>query len=162
ARVRADLKARAVVVSEFYVATRLIGRTEYVVEDTLVRQAFLYPADITHARLSLFALLLNRPGERASQQYRSPAKAHNQYVRNELHDGKGWLSSRLDLGRLKPWVKANVSEAGGETKFATNFRALFNQCRFPTLTSGHLKTYANNWGPLALKLFFDRYQITHP
>lgn len=160
--VRSILNVRAVLISEFFVATRLIGRVEYVVEDALVRQAFFQPANTVHARLSLFALMLNQPGERATEQYRAPAAAQNEYVRTELHDGKGWLASKLDLGSLKPWVKANVMEAGGGTKFATNFRALFDQCRFPLLATGHLKTYANHWGPLALRLFFDRHQIAHP
>lgn len=161
-RVPSALRSRALLFTEFYLATRIVGSQEYIVEDSLVRYTFLRPWGLIHTRLALFALMLNMPGERVKQLYRSPSEAQNAYVRSFLHDGKGWLESKLNLGQMITWVKANVQiTPAGARKFSTNFRHLFEQAEFETLATGHSKTFASHWGPLAIRLFFDRIRITN-
>jgi hypothetical protein len=159
ARLPETLRSRAPIMTEFFLATRLIGGAEYLIEDTLVRHTFYKPYSQTHARLYLFSVIANLPGERLSARHRSPAEPHNTFVRNVLFKEDGWRASAIDLGTIKPWVRENVQLSGGRTKFATNFRNLFEQCNFGTLTSGVLRTYANSWGPLALRLFFERQSL---
>jgi hypothetical protein len=81
----------------------------------------------------------------------------------ELHDGSGWRASGLNVSQaILPWVRRNVGGSGGLRKFATNLAYFFEQAEFDVDTTGHLITYGNHWGPLALQLFFDRYTIHRP
>jgi hypothetical protein len=162
ARLPARLASRRLVIVQFFLATRLIGRTEYVVEDALIRTTLSQAFDVTLARLYLFALLLNLPGQRLKREYRSPAPAQNEYARVVLHDSVGWRAAGVDVGSILPWVKRNVQGSGGLRKFATNLVYFFEQGQFDVDPTGHLITYGNNWAPLALQLFFDRFRIHMP
>jgi hypothetical protein len=162
-RIPKRLENRRLVIIQFFLATRIVRGTEYVVEDTLIRTTLSEAWTVTQARLYLFALLLNFPGQRNKPAYRSPALAQNAYVRQVLHDGIGWRADQLDVDdAIEPWVRQNVAVTGGRRKFATNFAFFFRQADFETDAAGYVVTYANHWGPLALRLFFDRYWIGRP
>lgn len=156
-----DLRTRAPVIYEFFLATKVVDGTEYVFEDTLIRHTFFKDYCTTHARLYFFALLANLPGERTNSKHLSPGEPQNNYVRTKAHDGSGWLSSSWDLGTIKPWVRTNVALSGGREKFATNFHHMFERCDFTILSSGHIRTFANYWAPLAIQLFFDRVSLSN-
>ena len=162
-RIPADLQKRSLVIAQFFLATRIADGKEYVVEDALIRTTLSIDWNLATARLYLFALLLNMPGQRLGSRYRQPATAQNAYVREVLHDGIGWVATNLDMDRaVEPWVRQNVQNAGAARKFTTNFHDFFIQCQFPTSRSGYLTTYANHWGPVAIRLFFDRLRIDRP
>ncbi len=80
-RLPGPLANRRLVIVQFFIATRLVGRTEYVVEDALIQTTLAEPYGTTLARLYLFALLLNMPGQRLKHEYRSPAPAQNEFAR---------------------------------------------------------------------------------
>lgn len=163
ARLPGELSSRRLVIVQFFIATRVVGKTEFVVEDALIRTTLAEPYGPTLARLYLFALLLNMPGQRIKQEYRSPAIAQNEYARTVLHTASGWRAAGVDVDReILPWARRNVAATGGLRKFATNFAYFFEQAQFDVDTRGLLITYGNHWAPLALRLFFDRYTIHHP
>jgi hypothetical protein len=58
-RLPGPLANRRLVMVQFFIATRLIGRAEYVLEDALIQTTLSEPYGATLARLYLFALLLN-------------------------------------------------------------------------------------------------------
>jgi|GEM_PF-4932257 len=164
-RVPAGLKNRVLIITEFFLATRVSGSQEIIVDDALVSETLeRKKLDLTLKRLYFFSLVLNMPGQRRKAEYSSPAGAQNEFVRTYLHDGNGWLASRLDKDQhLEPWVAQHMEmEPAAQRKFCNNFHFFFEQCEFPTSTDGYLRTFANHWGPAALRLFFDRYRIDHP
>jgi len=163
-RLPASLRKNELIISEFFLATQILNREEIIADDALIRETLeRAPLDLTLKRLYLFSLLLNMPGQRLKAEYSSPAGAQNDFVRTYLHDTDGWLADRLDLDRhIEPWVRDHVALTTGRRKFCTNFRYFFEQCEFPVSRNGHLRTFADHWGPLALRLFFDRYRIDSP
>lgn len=165
ARVPANLKNRVLIIEEFFLATRVSGDQEIIVDDALVSETLeRKKLDLTLKRLYFFALVLNMPGQRRKVERASPAAAQNEFVRSYLHDGKGWVAERLDKDRhLEPWAAKNMQmEPGALRKFCNNFHFFFQQCEFAVSTDGYIRTFANHWGPAALRLFFDRYTINHP
>lgn len=165
ARVPANLKNRVLIIEEFFLATRVSGSQEIIVDDALISETLeRKKLDLTLKRLYFFSLVLNMPGQRRKVERASPAAAQNEFVRAHLHDGKGWVAERLDKDRhLEPWVAKNMQmEPAARRKFCNNFYFFFEQCEFPISTDGYIRTFANHWGPAALRLFFDRYTIDHP
>lgn len=165
ARVPSDLKNRILIITEFFLATRVSGSHEIIVDDALVSETLeRKKLDLTLKRLYFFSLVLNMPGQRKKSEYASPAGAQNEFVRVYLHDGKGWVAGRLEKNQhLEPWVAKNMKmEPAARRKFCNNFHFFFEQCDFSTSTDGYIRTFANHWGPAALRLFFDRYTIAHP
>src|SRR3954462_805203 len=67
-RLTGTLRSRRLVIVQFFLATRLVGRTEYVVEDALIRSTLADAFDSRLARLYLFAMLLNMPGQRLKRE----------------------------------------------------------------------------------------------
>lgn len=165
-RVPADLRNRVLIITEFFLATRVSGSQEIIIDDALVSETLeRKKLDLPLKRLYFFSLILNMPGQRRKAEYASPAGAQNEFVRNYLHDGKGWLAARLDKDQhLEPWLVQHMTRMEIEAlrKFRNNFYFFFEQCEFPVSTDGYLRTFANHWGPAALRLFFDRYRIDHP
>lgn len=160
----AQVKGRGLVISEFFLATQIVNGIEEIYEDALIRETLRRPLDLPLKRLYLFALLLNMPGQRHDASLRSPAAAQNSFVRTHLHDGHGWVASRLELSReMLPWFESRMSmNPGALKKFCTNFRYFFEQCALSTTQSGHLDTNAAYWLPQAMRLFSERSSITIP
>lgn len=164
-RLKSNFGDRDLLISEFFVATRLVDGVEYVVEDALISTSLGDEYATTTARLYLFAMLLNMPGQRKKTEHRSPAEGQNEYVRSILHDGNAWRSSKINKDEvLGPWVRSHFNVSGEQTarKIANNFYFFFESAKFDVNQDGYLVTYANDWGPLALRLFFDRYRIHFP
>lgn len=164
-RLEPDLGARSLLISQFFIATRLVDGVEYVVEDALISTSLGEGYDVTAARLYLFAMLLNMPGQRIRAEYRSPAEGQNEYARLVIHDENGWRGSAINKDEaIEPWVRRNFQIAGADTarKITNNFHYFFESANFDVNPNGYLVTYANDWGPLALRLFFDRYRIHFP
>jgi len=162
-RLPASVVGKSLLIKQFFLATRIIDEKEYIVEDMLIRYTLGHPWSLTHARLYLFALLLNMPGQRIRSEYQSPSPAQNLFARTVLHDGIGWHNKRLDVdASILPWSRVHVAASGGLKKFCTNLAYFFEQAKFRKLPSGYLHTFADHWGPLAFALFFDRYRISNP
>jgi len=147
---------------QFFLGTRIDSRgVERIVEDSLVRETLRQPKPtLITKRLYLFALILNMPGQRRDSLHRSPAGGQNAYVKSYLYQGDGWLNERLDIDQhLEPWVVNHVALESAWRKFCTNFHYFFEQCQFMVSSQGYVRTFAEYWSPLALQLFFERYQL---
>ena len=105
ARLPSGLRTRELIITEFFLATRVSGTQEIIVDDALVSETLeRKKLDLTLKRLYLFSLILNMPGQRRKSERASPAGAQNEFVRAYLHDGKGWVAARLDTDQhLEPW-----------------------------------------------------------
>lgn len=155
---------QALVVTEYFLATLVVGGKERVFHDALVEETLRRETyDPLLARLYLFALILNNPGQRIEAAHKAPAAAQNAFVREYLYQDIGWVAERLDKAEhMRPWLAANLdAKQSTVRKFTTNLYYFFKQCSFPTDQEGYLKTFAEHWGPVALKLFFQRHELVH-
>lgn len=155
---------QALVVAEYFLATLVVGGKEVVFHDALVEETLRRESyGPLLARLYLFALILNNPGQRLHAAHKAPAAAQNAFVREYLYQDAGWVAARLDKTRhVRPWLAENLdAKQSTVRKFTTNLYYFFEQCSFPTDKDGYLKTFAEHWGPVALKLFFQRHELLH-
>ncbi len=153
------------VVTEFFLCTQVYGGEEHALHDTLIAQTLSQPYSRLIARLYFFALNLNMPGERIKADHRNPAVMQNTLVRVHLFSGDGFRTERFDKdGSIEPTVK----EFGGFTsrnalrKWVNNYSYMAEQCEFVMTPEGRVETFADTWGALALRLFFERYVVTNP
>lgn len=150
---------RYVVLRDMFISTYLSNGAEYVLEDSLIRETLMRPLSPTHARLYLFALILNMPGPNR----RLSAEAQNDFVRNHLYQNNGWLMSELNATSIQQWAVQNVSLNSDRSsrKYATNFNNYFEQCGF--VTNGTvIDTRRESWVPIALRLAFERREVLSP
>lgn len=153
------------VVTEFFLATQIHRGEEYILADTLVTQTLSQPYNRLIARLYFFALNLNMPGERLKADHRSPAIMQNTLVRDHLFINDGFSAKRFDKdGSIVPAVKGfgGFQSHAAIRKWVNNYSYMAQQCEFIWTRDGHLETFADTWGPLALRLFFERYTATNP
>lgn len=153
-------------VAQFFLATDLVGRTEIVIEETLVRLSLAQEYDHRLLpRLYLFALHLNRPGNRILADHRAPAQLQNHLIRNVLYGGDGWRAPMLNKdGVLEPEVARVGAFTSNEArrKWVNNYYHLFGQCNFVVRPDGLLEVFPDTWGMFALYLFCERVLITEP
>jgi hypothetical protein len=117
------------------------------------------------ARLYFFALNLNLPGERLKAHHRDPAIMQNTLVREHLFVDDGFREARFEKDRsIEPTVKGFGGFTSGAAlrKWVNNYSYMAQQCAFVPTPDGRLETFADTWGALALRLFFERYVATHP
>lgn len=154
---------QALLVARYFLATYLEEGEEIVFHDALIdetmRTTDYHPL---LSRLYLFGLILDMGGRRKLSINETPAGAQNAFVREHLYDG-GWLVQRLDKqAHMRPFLQQNLrATLGTITKFMTNLFYFFAQCGFVTDENGYLKTFAEHWAPIAIKTFFQRYELTN-
>jgi hypothetical protein len=155
----------SLLVTEFFLATQVHGNEEYILADTLIAQTLTQPYSRLLARLYFFALNLNMPGERINPDHRSPAEMQNTYVRDHLFVDDGFRALGFDKDRsIEPVVKHFGDFKTHETlrKWVNNYGFIAEQCDFVPTPGGGVETFADTWGALALRLFFDRYASEYP
>lgn len=138
---------------------------EYILADTLISQTLSQPYNRLIARLYFFAINLNMPGERLKADHRNPAIMQNTLVRDHLFIDGGFSAERFDKNRS---IEPAVKQFGGFTsqdalrKWVNNYSFMAQQCEFVWTPDGRVETFAETWGALALRLFFERYTATNP
>jgi hypothetical protein len=155
----------SLLVTEFFLATQIHAGEEYILADTLVAQTLTQPYSRLIARLYFFALNLNMPGERLKADHLHPGEMQNTLLRDHIFIGDGFRAERFDKDRS---IEPVVTRFGGFTshdalrKWVNNYSYMADQCKFVWTPEGRVETFADTWGPLALRLFFERYAATHP
>ncbi len=153
------------VVTEFFLATQIHDGEEYILADTLISQTLSRPFNRLIARLYFFALNLNMPGERLKELHRNPAIMQNTLVRDHLFIDDGFRYKRFDKdGSIEPAVNrfGGFNSPDALRKWVNNYSYMAQQCDFVRTPDGHVETFADTWGALALRLFFERYAATNP
>lgn len=150
-------------VVEFFLFTQVRDGEEYVVEDTLIRETFTRREfDATLARLYFFALNLAMPGERLSAEQREAGRLQKHVLTRHVYARRGWVGERLDKDdSLEPFVR-DIETFDSVRKWVNNYSYMMKQCDFVMRPDGTVETFPDTWGPLALRLFFDRYTTLHP
>lgn len=162
-RKRSGLQGLSLVVTEFFLCTLVRNDSEYVLEDTLVNQSLTRARfDKTLARLYFFAMNLNMPGERLRNDHRNPAALQN-IISKRSYAETGWVHALFDKdSELEPFVKREGEFKSAARKWVTNYWYMLQQCSFVTRPDGTIETFADSWGLLALRLFFERYSALNP
>jgi hypothetical protein len=156
---------QSLLVTEFFLATQIIGSEEFIVADSLISQTLSQPYSRLLARLYFFALNLSMPGERIAEEHRNPAEMQNTLVREHLFVDGAFRAERF---KKDEGIQPIVSTFGGFTsadalrKWVNNYSFLIDQCEFVRTPDGRLETFPDSWVPLALRLFFERYSIVYP
>jgi hypothetical protein len=155
----------SLLVTEFFLAAQVHGNDEYIVADTLIAQTLTQPFSRLLARLYFFALNLNMPGQRIDPDQRNPSEMQNTYVRDHLFVDDGFRALGFDKDRsIEPVVKdfADFKTRKTLRKWVNNYGFIAEQCEFVEKPGGGVETFADTWGSLALRLFFDRYASEYP
>lgn len=136
---------------------------EFVVGDTLITQTFARPAfDATLARLYFFALNLAMPGERLSAEQREAGQLQRHVITQHAYVRDAWVHDRFDKdSSLEPFVRS-AGDFPSIRKWVNNYWFMRRQCGFVTRPDGTVETFSGTWGPLAMRLFLDRYTTLHP
>lgn len=163
-RERCGLNANgSLLVAEFFLFTQVRSGQELVVNDTLITQTFIRPTfDLTLARLYFFALNLAMPGERLSAEQCEAGQLQKHVITQHVYFGDAWVHDRFDKdSSLEPFVHS-AGVFPSLRKWVTNYWFMKEQCKFVIRPDGTVETFSDTWGPLALRLFFDRYATLHP
>lgn len=153
----------SLLVTEFFLFTQVRSDREFVVGDTLITQTFTRPTfDLTLARLYFFALNLAMPGERLSPEQREAGKLQKHVITQHVYVGDAWVPDRFDKdSSLEPFVRG-ADGFQSVRKWVNNYWFMKEQCGFVVKPDRTVETFADTWGPLAMRLFFDRYTTLHP
>jgi len=155
----------SLLVTEFILATKIKGDEEVIVADELVTETLSRPFGPLIARLYFFAVNLNMPGDRLKTDHLNPAEMQNTLVREHLFVDGGWPVSRFDKDSV---IEPAVAMFGGFTsqralrKWVNNYSYMAEQCSFVPTPEGRYETFADSWGLLALRVFFQRHAIMSP
>ncbi len=152
-------------VTEFILATRIRDDEEIILADELITQTLTQPFGPMIARLYFFAINLNMPGDRLKIDHLNPAEMQNALIRDFLFVNDGLRVSQFDKDRV---IEPAVRSFGGFTsqdalrKWVNNYGYMAEQCAFVATPEGRFETFADNWGLLAIRLFFERYAAICP
>lgn len=151
-------------VTEFLLGAYIQGDEEYVLADSLVAQTLSQPYSRVIARLYFFATNLSMPGDRLKDHQQNPAEMQNTLLREHLFAADGLRADRFDKDRIEAIVRGFNAFSSDESqrKWVNNYSHMADQCGFVTTPDGRIETFADTWGPLALRLFFERYAVTRP
>lgn len=155
----------SLLVTEFILATKIRNGDEVIVADELVTETLCRPFGPLLARLYFFAINLNMPGNRLKEEHLSPAEMQNTLIRDFLYVGEGLRVSQFDKDRvIEPAVRAfgGFRSQDALRKWVNNYSFMAEQCAFVVTPEGRYETFPDSWGMLALRLFFERYAVTHP
>lgn len=155
----------SLVVTEFFLGTQVHDNEEFILADALIAQTLSQPYSKLTARLYFFALNLNMPGERLEDEHLSPAEMQNTFMRESLFVNDGFLVARFDKDLvIEPVVEGfgGFKTHAALRKWVNNYSYMAEQCSFVPIPDGRFETFADTWGLLALKLFFERYVAVKP
>ncbi len=155
----------SLLVTEFFLATQADSHDEFIVGDSLIAHTLSQPFSRLTARLYFFALNLNMPGERIKDDHRNPAEMQNTLLREHLFHGDGFRAEGFDKDRsIEPIVRSfgGFRSDDARRKWVNNYSYLVTQCEFSTTPDGRVETFADTWGALAFRLFFERYVAVNP
>ncbi len=105
------------------------------------------------------------PGERLKDEHENPGEMQNTLIREHLFADGGLRTAGFDKDRS---LEPTVGRFGGFTfpdalrKWVNNYWFMAQQCHFVSTIDGRFETFADTWGTLALRLFFERYAATNP
>lgn len=152
-------------VTEFILATKLRDGEEVIVADELIAETLSRPFGPLIARLYFFAVNLNMPGDRLNADHLNPAEMQNTLIRESLFVDGGLRVSQFDKDRV---IEPAVSTFGGFKsqdalrKWVNNYSYMAEQCGFVPTPDDRFETFADSWGLLALRVFFQRFAVTSP
>ena len=151
-------------VTEFLLGAYIRDGEEFVLADSLIAQTLSQPFSRLLSRLYFFAINLNMPGDRLKDHQLNPAEMQNTLMREYLFDRNGLRANRFDKGRIETIVKGfnAFTKSESQRKWVNNYSYMADQCAFVVAPDGRLETFADSWGPLALRLFFERYAAVSP
>jgi HNH endonuclease len=157
---------RSLIATEFFLCTQVRDGQEHVLGDTLIAETLSQPTySRLLARLYFFAVNLNMPGERLTPEHRQAGAMQNYVIREHAFVGDGLRRERFEKDQsLEPLIKqiGDFSSPVARRKWVNNYYFMAEQCGFVLAPDGHLETFADTWGALALRLFFERYVATNP
>jgi hypothetical protein len=145
----------------FFLHNTILDGDNYVSIDELVYQAVWQDHSLKFDRLALFALHLNRAGERrGTNGEEKPVTWIRAFVSRILWKNGGWETASLDAQRMDDFF-ATVLDATDDvrTKCRTNYRHLFELCEFLPSKGDVIATGADAWVQSALFLMWDRYLL---
>lgn len=153
----------SLLVAEFFLFTQVRDGQEFIISDTLLSQTYTRPhTDVILARLYFFALNLAMPGERLSAEQREAGQLQKHVITQHVYVDGAWIHDRFEKdSSLEPFVR-RVNAFPSVRKWVNNYWFLKEQCQFVIRPDGTVETFADTWGPLGLRLFFDRYVTLHP
>lgn len=153
----------SLLVAEFFLFTQVRSGQEFIVGDTLITQTFTRPAfDLSLARLYFFALNLAMPGERLSAEQREAGQLQRHVITEHVYVQDAWAHDRFDKdASLEPFVRS-ADGFQSVRKWVNNYWFMKDQCGFVMRPDRTVETFADTWGPLAMRLFFDRYTTSRP
>jgi hypothetical protein len=156
---------QSLLVTQFLLGTQILGDEEVIIDDSLVAHTLSQPYSTLTARLYFFALNLSMPGVRITEEHRNPAEMQNTLVRDYLFVHDGLRADRIEKNQgIQPVVETFGGFTSQEAlrKWVNNYSYMIKQCGFVSRPDGRLETFPDTWGPLALRLFFERYSATNP
>jgi hypothetical protein len=160
-RALCGLNDQSLLVANYLLGTQVHDGEEVVLGDSLIEQTLSQPYSRLTARLYFFSVNLNMPGERLDGNADEWAKMQNTFAKDYLFDTDGFLVRRLAKDEMERVVGGYYDfEPGVRRKWVTNYSFMVEQCEFVPTPSGRLETFPDTWGPLALRLFFERFIAT--
>jgi hypothetical protein len=162
-KARCGLRGQSLLVSNYLLGAQIHDDEEVVLADSIVETTLSQHFSRLVARLYFFAVNLNMPGRRLDRNAHLWAEMQNTLVRDYLFETDGFSERRLDKNQIQSVVAGYYRfQPGVLRKWVTNYRHMFEQCEFVSTPSGRVETFPDTWGPLALRLFFERYLSTNP
>ena len=156
-RARCGLNDQSLLVANYLLGTQIHDGEEIVLGDSLIEQTLSQPYSRLTARLYFFSVNLNMPGERLDANADEWAKMQNTFAKEYLFDMDGFSARRLAKDEMERVVGGYYEfEPGVRRKWVTNYSFMVEQCGFVPTPSGRMETFPDTWGPLALRLFFER------
>jgi hypothetical protein len=156
--------ARQLIPLNFFLHGTLVGNTNYVTADELVRHAINNPYSQRFDQLALFAMHLARMGARTGTAGTAEGAAFtNEFVRNRLWNNGGWEQERLTVQEIETAFSATVRAAGNDTvhKCMTNYMYMMEITGLKKQRTPFINTRIDEWVGPGLFLAFDRYSIDH-
>jgi hypothetical protein len=167
---REDYRARHgpgpdLVAVNFFLHNTILGGTNYITADELVRQALTAGHSRSFDQLALFALHLGRTGKRTGHNTGDEygAAFANDYVRHRLWQGEGWAKSATTIEAIKSRFNdvVIVTGRGDAGKSATNYHFMLEQAGLTSQQTELLNSRWPDWVGSAAFLLFDRVNIDH-
>ncbi len=162
-RDRCGLINQELVLTEYLIGGEVRDGVGYVLADSIIEQTLVQPYNRMLARLYFFSVNLNMPGQRVESASAEWGEMQNTLTRERLYLDDGLSVVRFD----KQFIQDSVAhyydfQPAALRKWVTNYYFMAEQCGFVSKPDGKLETFPDTWGPLALKLFFERYMAVSP
>ena len=162
-KARCGLGDQSLLVLEYFLSANVDGNDEYVLADSLIEQTISQPFSRLTARLYFFSVNLGMPGQRREEAAHEWAGMQNTLMREDLFGDIGYSATHFDKDHIQNVVSRYYKfSSSALRKWVTNYSFMAEQCGFVRTPEGRLETFPDTWGPLALRLFFERYLSVRP